>query len=590
MKNNSMKVLVCYHKPTKLYKDDIYVPIHVGRACPSSLTEEEQTWMHENMIGDDTGDNISELNPFFAEMTAIYWAWKNYDLLGNPDYIGLCHYRRVINKEDCTSALNFDITASVWENHLQLGMQFIDFHHTNDLNYAVSMLDPSFNDVIKKYLAQKKGYFLNIFIMKKELFFEYCETIFPILFKIHENINYSTYTVYNKRMPAFVAERLTGIFIKSKEKKYSVKEITVKFKDIPVAMPPHPLFQNGVCVCFASDDIYAKYLDVALISVKENRNPSDKYDICILDKGISATHRQRLLRLSEKSFSIRFINVAGVFAEYDEAMFYVPGYFTLSTYSRFFIADIFSEYKKILYLDCDIIINDDLAKLFNTDLDGYAIASVRNVEMLRVFEIDERVNGYTPIYLKNKLKLSDATSYLQAGVLLLNIEKLRQFNYTNKCIKELIRIKKPIYAAQCTLNAVFNGNYKMLDHRWNVAWQSYFIKDLDWQLDADAYTNYMNAIKHPSIIHYSSYIKPWWHPELELADKWWHYARQSCFYEEFLADISNNCMWTLKQESKRYIKRIAKFLIPNRAKPPIKAFLRRIPQRIKEPVKRFIHW
>lgn len=601
IKMKDMKILVCYHKPAKLYKDDVFVPIHVGRACPSSLSEEEQSWMHENMIGDDTGDNISALNHHFCEMTAIYWAWKNYALLGNPEYIGLCHYRRIINKEDCINAVNFDITASVWESPVSIGQQFIDGHHTDDLDQAVAMLDPSFHEVSKKYLSQNKGYFHNIFIMKKEMFFEYCKTIFPILFQIHKNINYSTYTQYNQRMPGFIAERLTGIFIKNKEKSNSIQKIITSFNDVPAVMPLHPRFQDGVCICFASDDKYVKYLDVALISVKENRNPSDNYDICILDQGISAAHRQQLLRLFEESFSIRFINIAGIFAEYDESIFSVYGHFTLSTYSRFFIPDIFREYKKVLYLDCGIIVSEDLAKLYNIDLDGFYLAAVRDVEMLRVFENDERGNGHTPLYLKNTLKLTDPTTYLQAGVLLLDIIKLRQFNFMDKCISELRRIGKPIFNDQCTINAVFNGAYKRLEHRWNVMWHiTFFNKDLDKQLDMESYTDYMTARKVPAVIHYSSAIKPWTHPEVEMADTWWHYARRSSFYEEFLADIAHNDILNLKQEmntirgefheSHRYAKRIAKFLVPNRIKPFLKAILRRIPQGIKTSVKRLLRW
>ena len=60
------------------------------------MSEKDYQWMLDNMIGDDTGDNISELNRNFNELTAIYWAWKNYDKLGNPDYIGLAHYRRFL--------------------------------------------------------------------------------------------------------------------------------------------------------------------------------------------------------------------------------------------------------------------------------------------------------------------------------------------------------------------------------------------------------------------------------------------------------------------------------------------------------------
>ena len=105
MSLKNVKILVAYHKPAPLLKSDVLVPIHLGRSlgCETSkdgiLSSSDYQWMLDNMIGDDTGDNISHLNRFFNEMTAIYWAWKNYDKLGNPDYIGLMHYRRVFSLE-----------------------------------------------------------------------------------------------------------------------------------------------------------------------------------------------------------------------------------------------------------------------------------------------------------------------------------------------------------------------------------------------------------------------------------------------------------------------------------------------------------
>lgn len=93
----NIKNLVGYHKPAYLVKSDIWVPIHLGRALATQaskdgkMTEEDYQWMLDNMIGDDTGDNISKLNRHFGELTGIYWAWKNYDKLGNPGHIGFCY-------------------------------------------------------------------------------------------------------------------------------------------------------------------------------------------------------------------------------------------------------------------------------------------------------------------------------------------------------------------------------------------------------------------------------------------------------------------------------------------------------------------
>lgn len=82
---DKVKILVACHKPAKVYQDDVYTPIQVGKALHPDLDL--------GYITDDTGDNISEENPYYCELTAIYWGWKNL----NCEYIGLQHYRRYFN-------------------------------------------------------------------------------------------------------------------------------------------------------------------------------------------------------------------------------------------------------------------------------------------------------------------------------------------------------------------------------------------------------------------------------------------------------------------------------------------------------------
>ena len=98
MKDKKVKILVACHKPDSVYEDEVYTPIHVGRAI-SKCTDD----MH-HMIGDDTGDNISDKNPMYCEVTAQYWAWKN---LKDVEYIGLCHYRRYFGQRVTNDNIEF---------------------------------------------------------------------------------------------------------------------------------------------------------------------------------------------------------------------------------------------------------------------------------------------------------------------------------------------------------------------------------------------------------------------------------------------------------------------------------------------------
>ena len=83
------KILVTYHKNAPIVKSDLFEPIRIG----ATISSENEDWA-KDMPSDDTGDNISALNPTYNELTAIYWAWKHYTELGDPDHIGIAHYRR----------------------------------------------------------------------------------------------------------------------------------------------------------------------------------------------------------------------------------------------------------------------------------------------------------------------------------------------------------------------------------------------------------------------------------------------------------------------------------------------------------------
>lgn len=539
----TLKILVCYHKPAKLYKDDIYIPIHLGRALATEasqdgkMSNEDYQWILDNMIGDDTGDNISHLNRYFCELTAIYWAWKNYDKLGNPDYIGLAYYRRMFDRQAIKNAINYDITAPVDRCYDgdNLVEQFNKVHRTDDLMTAVQLLGDKYAKTAQTYLQQKKGYYYNMFIMKKELFFEYCDLLFGTLLAIHQKTDYDTYTLYNQRMPGFLAERVTGMFISEKEKDYKINKVSAVFSDIGCNMPIKPIFSDAICICLSADDNYAKYLGVTIVSIKANRKPQDNYDICVLDGGISAFNKRRIGQLAEDGFSIRFVDISGFLDNIDMEIFSLNAYFTLATYFRFFIPQIFATYKKVLYLDCDLVVNTDVSELFHIDLENYALGAVFDIEMNRLIATDKERKGKICRYLSQRLKMQQIETYFQAGVLLFDIAKLKAMDFTNKCLDKLKEIGDPMYVDQCVLNSLFDGNYKELDMRWNVMWQlPYYVKDLDRQLPVIAYKTYFEAREKPYIVHYAGAIKPWKNPEIEMADIWWKYARLTPFYEEIL--------------------------------------------------------
>ena len=213
------------------------------------------------MIGDDTGENISDRNGCYNEMTSLYWAWKNYDKLGNPDYIGLMHYRRhFVFREDekiVYNIENFDEESYLREINyspekvynmlegcdfithigkvINVYNHYIENHRQEDLDLAVDiMLEkyPEYKEITKEYFAGDYSNFCNMFIMNKKLFFQYCEWIFDILEEFEKRVDVS-----EKRF--FISERLTGIFIAKlmADKSLKYKVLPISFIEDPVKIP-----------------------------------------------------------------------------------------------------------------------------------------------------------------------------------------------------------------------------------------------------------------------------------------------------------------------------------------------------------------
>lgn len=211
-------ILIATHKPCILPTESIYLPVHCGRAV-STLDPNSLHWMESHTIGDNTGDNISNLNPYFCELTALYWAWKNYNRIGSPEQIGLCHYRRFFMDIGTTD----EITVPIHYLNKTIRNQFNQHHNSDELSRAINALPyQDLKNDVETYLNQNKGFFFNMFVLPKELFFEYCDLIFPLLFKLFENSHWEKLDSYQKRMPGFIAERLTGGIIYHFNKKQKI--------------------------------------------------------------------------------------------------------------------------------------------------------------------------------------------------------------------------------------------------------------------------------------------------------------------------------------------------------------------------------
>lgn len=166
-----------YHLPKWIY------PLWVGTALNGTAGQG---------YTDNSGENISEKNGNYCELTALYWIWKN----GRPnmDYLGLCHYRRIldITEEDLMRLGNNDIDVILpWPtlhepNILEHHSRYMNEGDWNAMQQALKELQPEYAGAFPEILAYPYFYNYNIFIAKREVFHEYCRWLFPILERTEE--------------------------------------------------------------------------------------------------------------------------------------------------------------------------------------------------------------------------------------------------------------------------------------------------------------------------------------------------------------------------------------------------------------------
>ena len=230
-----IKILVATHKKYWMPDDDVYLPIHVGREGKEDI----------GYIGDNIGDNISDKNANYCELTGLYWAWKNLKC----DYIGLCHYRRYFaGKNLHTNNAEKKKAAILYRNDYEKLLQEYDVilpekcnyyietvrsqyehaHNKRDLDEAeriVAEFYPEYSEAFAKVMGRTKLHILNMFVMKKALFDEYCSWLFSILFELEKKIDITNYNQYEARVFGFISERLFNAWLEKQQ--LNVEEMPV---------------------------------------------------------------------------------------------------------------------------------------------------------------------------------------------------------------------------------------------------------------------------------------------------------------------------------------------------------------------------
>lgn len=216
-------IIVAAHKECPICPDPLYLPVHAGAALHTTALP---------YAADNTGDNISEKNASYCELTALYWAWKNVD----ADYLGLCHYRRyfgtgrfgdkekrILTKSQAEALLSdWGILLPRPRNYFVETnySQYAHAHNENDLletrKILAAMDGPDYAAAFDRVMQRTTGHRFNMFVMRRELLDEYCTWLFGILFELEKRLDISGYDAYNARVFGFIGERLLDVWLEAK--------------------------------------------------------------------------------------------------------------------------------------------------------------------------------------------------------------------------------------------------------------------------------------------------------------------------------------------------------------------------------------
>lgn len=294
---------------------------------------------------------------------------------------------------------------------------------------------------------------------------------------------------------------------------------------------------SDVVVVFACSENFVPYLSVATQSIIENADAGRRYDIIVLTRDISPASMITLTRqVKSENVGVGFLDVDAALGDIE-----LPhhGHFRPETYFRLLAPQLLPNVEKAIYLDSDLIVDADIAGLFDVDVTGYPLAATRDADTIGQIEGYDTTVGP---YLKNELGMSDPHDYFQAGVLLMNLAHLRS-TVTPDEFLELSTQRMWRWLDQDVLNKVVNGNYVRVHMRWNylMDWQHLRRTHIISNAPANVRAEYEEAAEKPAIIHFAGPDnRPWLYPDADRADDFWRYAMHSPYLDEIRGQLEES--------------------------------------------------
>lgn len=279
-------------------------------------------------------------------------------------------------------------------------------------------------------------------------------------------------------------------------------------------------------IFFAVDDFYTDYLCVTLQSLIENCSQDYEYMIYVLIDELSEANKKVILEMERGNVKVEFASVTEKLRKICEKL-HMRDYYTKATYYRFFIPELFPQYDKGLYLDCDIVMTTDIAELYNVEVGDNYIAAIPEE-----FITDVEVFG---IYSEKVLGVP-RQEYINAGILVMNLAEMRRVQIKEQFAELLGKVTYRVAQDQDYLNVICKDKTLILAKTWNKTPMPMADRTIT-----------------PKIAHYKINFKPWKFDNLPYGELFWKYAKNTACYERLIANKENYSEESKERDKNQYI-------------------------------------
>ena len=287
-------------------------------------------------------------------------------------------------------------------------------------------------------------------------------------------------------------------------------------------------------IFYACDDNFVKYTIVSLYSMIQNASVEYRYKVYVLHTEISEETQRKVQDLKNDNFSIEFVDMTDYLKSISDKL-PLRDYYSKTTYYRLFIAEMYPEYNKAIYIDSDTIVQGDISEFYNTDIKDAYVGACHEQVMLQVDEFGTYVEKVVGVSRYN---------FFNAGILLINCDQFRLKFVLDKFLDYLHYYNFVVTQDEDYLNLICKDHVYWIDQRWNT----------------EVFCEISYPIEQANMLHYIMTSKPWHYEDCKHADIFWRYAKETSVYEEIL-DVLHSYSDEEKEKDKLVQEKLVKLAI-----------------------------